>query len=112
MGMRITRIPPGEHDRMLADVSHLPHLVAAAIVAIQEERSLVVAGSGFKDSTRIAAGDAVLWRDIFMDNKEPVIRALDRLLAGLREYRTAMQAGDAQKIENLLAAAAKRRQSM
>lgn len=112
LGMRTTRITPGEHDRMLADVSHLPHMVAAAIVAIQEERSLGIAGPGFKDATRIAAGDAVLWRDIFMDNKEAVIRSLDRLLAGLREYRTAMQAGDGQKIENLLAAASKRRQSM
>jgi prephenate dehydrogenase len=112
LGMRTTRISPGEHDRMLGDVSHLPHLVAAAMVAIQEERSLAIAGPGFKDTTRIAAGDAGLWRDIFMDNKESVIRALDRLLAGLRDYRTAMQAGDGQKIENLLAAAAKRRQGM
>ncbi len=112
LGMRTTRISPGEHDRLLADVSHLPHLVAAAIVAIQEDRAMSVAGPGFKDVTRIAAGDAAMWRDIFMDNKEPVIRALDRLLAGLRDYRTAMQAGDHQKIENLLAAAAKRRQGM
>lgn len=112
LGMRTTRLTPGEHDRLLADVSHLPHLVAAAMVAIQEERAMSVAGPGFKDSTRIAAGDAGMWRDIFMDNKESVIRALDRLLAGLRDYRTAMQAGDSAKIESLLAAAAKRRQSL
>lgn len=112
LGMKTTRISPGEHDRLLADVSHLPHLIAAAVVAIQEDRAISVAGQGFRDATRIAAGDAGLWRDIFMDNKEPVIRALDRLLANLKDYRTALQAGDAQKIEGMLAAASKRRQGM
>jgi prephenate dehydrogenase len=112
LGMLTTRLSPGEHDRLLADVSHLPHLIAAAVVAIQEDRGMTVAGPGFRDSTRIAAGDAAMWRDIFMDNKESVIRSLDRLLAGLRDYRTALQANDSAKIESMLAAAAKRRQSL
>ena len=112
LGMRTTKLSPGEHDRLLADVSHLPHLIAAAIVAIQEDRAIDVAGPGFRDVTRIAAGDAGLWRDIFMDNKESVIRSLDRMLASLRDYRTALQANDGAKMEAMLAAAAKRRQGM
>ena len=111
-GMRTTRLSPGEHDRLLSDVSHLPHLLAAALVAIQEDRAIDVAGPGFRDVTRIAAGDAGLWRDIFTDNKESLIRSLDRLLGGLRDYRTALQANDGARIEQLLAAASKRRVAM
>ena len=112
LGMRTTQLSPGEHDRLLADVSHLPHLLAAAMVSIQEERAIGVAGPGFRDSTRIAAGDPALWRDIFLDNKEGVIRSLDRFMAGLKDYRTALQAGDGTKIEALLAAASERRKKM
>jgi prephenate dehydrogenase len=112
LGMRTTQLSPGEHDRLLADVSHLPHLLAAAMVSIQEERAIGVAGPGFKDSTRIAAGDAALWRDIFLDNKEGVIRSLDRFMASLKDYRTALQAGDGNRIESLLAAASERRKKM
>jgi prephenate dehydrogenase len=112
LGMRTTHLSPGEHDRLLADVSHLPHLLAAAIVSIQEDRAIGVAGPGFKDATRIAAGDPGLWRDIFMDNKEGVIRSLDRFMAGLKDYRTALQAGDGHRLEALLAAASERRKKM
>lgn len=112
LGMRTTQISPGEHDRLLADVSHLPHLLAAAMVSIQEERAIGIAGQGFKDSTRIAAGDAALWRDIFLDNREGVIRSLDRFMASLKDYRTALQAGDGHRIETLLAAASERRKKI
>jgi prephenate dehydrogenase len=112
LGMRTTRVQPADHDRLLADVSHLPHLIAAAVVALPDARGLSVAGQGFADVTRIAAGDAGLWRDIMMDNKESIIRSLDRLLAGLRDYRTALQASDAGKIEAMLAAAATKRKEM
>ena len=112
LGMRTTRVFPADHDRLLADVSHLPHLIAAAVVALPDARGLAVAGQGFADTTRIAAGDASLWRDIMMDNKESIIRSLDRLLAGLRDYRTALQASDAGKIETMLAAASARRKDI
>jgi prephenate dehydrogenase len=112
LGMRTTRVGPADHDRLLADVSHLPHLIASAVAALPEQRGLDVAGQGFRDVTRIAAGDAALWRDILMDNKESIIRSLDRLMANLRDYRTALQANDAGRIEAMLAAAAQRRREM
>ena len=112
LGMRTTHLSPGEHDRLLADASHLPHLIAAALVSIQEDRAISVAGPGFKDTTRIAAGDAALWRDIFLDNREGVIRSIDLFMAGLQTYRTALQAGDGSRIESLLAAASERRKKM
>ncbi|MFT3785637.1 MAG: prephenate dehydrogenase/arogenate dehydrogenase family protein [Tepidisphaeraceae bacterium] len=110
--MRTTRLSPVEHDHILSDVSHLPHLVAAAMMLMQEERGLKLAGSGLRDTTRIAAGDAGLWRDIFVDNRSALIRSLDRVLAHLRDFRTALQAGDSAKIEALLKVAAEKRRGM
>jgi prephenate dehydrogenase len=80
LGMRIIRMSPAEHDRRVAMISHLPHAVAAALVAIQDQTTLALAGKGFTDATRIAAGDGVLWRDIFLDNA-------DALRAGLAQLR-------------------------
>jgi prephenate dehydrogenase len=110
--MRLTRLSPTEHDHILSDVSHLPHLIASALVLMQEDRGLKMAGSGFRDTTRIAAGDASLWRDIFVDNRFAVIRSLDRVLAHLRDFRTALQANDGNKIESLLKNAAEKRRGM
>ncbi|MDB5289421.1 MAG: prephenate dehydrogenase [Phycisphaerales bacterium] len=86
LGMRTCRVSPEEHDRRLAEVSHLPHALAAALVMMQEEGSTALAGKGFHDMTRIAGGDAGLWRDILMDNRDNVrasIRALRERLDGL-----------------------------
>ncbi len=80
LGMRVIRLSPDEHDRRVAMVSHLPHAVAAALVGIQDDETLELAGKGFADATRIAAGDAVLWRDIFLDNA-------DQLRAGIGQLR-------------------------
>ncbi len=112
LNMRTTRLAPTEHDHILSDVSHLPHMVAAAMVLMQEDRGLKLAGNGFRDATRIAAGDAALWRDIFIDNRQAVIRSLDRILGHMREFRTALQAGDSGKIEAMLKVATEKRRGM
>ena len=79
LGMRLCRVSPQEHDRRLADVSHLPHALAAALMSIQEPQSIPLAGKGFHDMTRIAGGDGVLWRDIFLDNRDNVLLGIGRL---------------------------------
>ncbi len=79
LGMRTVRMSPAEHDRRVADISHLPHALAAALVAMQEGESLAFAGKGFADATRIAAGDGGLWRDIFLDNRDNLRASLTRL---------------------------------
>jgi prephenate dehydrogenase len=88
LGMRIVRHDPAEHDRLVALVSHLPHAAAAALVAVQEGDSVNLHGRGFLDSTRIAAGDAGLWLDIFLDNRQNLIAALDRLSGELAHLKT------------------------
>ena len=112
LGMRTTRVSPAEHDRQLADVSHLPHAVAAALVAMQEERSLELAGKGFADTTRVAAGDGGLWRDIFLDNREHVVDGIQRLQAELNRLVVALRANDAGAVKAWLDAAAQRREKL
>ena len=94
LGLRTVRHAPAEHDRLVALVSHLPHAAAAALVAVQSAASVDLHGRGYLDTTRIAAGDAGLWRDIFADNRENVIGAVDLLLEQLRRFRERLTTGD------------------
>ena len=112
LGMRTTRLSPVEHDRRLADVSHLPHAVAAALVAIQSDGALDLAGKGFADTTRIAAGDGGLWRDILLDNRDHVIAGIERLSGELARLAARLRADDAQGVKEWLDAAAARRDEL
>src|SRR5207253_5082147 len=85
LGMRITQLSPDEHDRLLAEVSHLPHALAAALVTLQSEKALNLAGKGFLDATRIAGGDGALWRDILMDNRDNLLASIGALKRHLGE---------------------------
>jgi prephenate dehydrogenase len=112
LGMRIARISPEDHDRLLADVSHLPHLLAAALVAMQDDAGLDLSGKGFLDTTRIAGGDGGLWRDIFLDNADNLKAGLRRLQSQLAiaELMLDLQSKDA--LRDWLNAAADRRQKV
>jgi prephenate dehydrogenase len=112
IGMRTTRLSPDEHDRRLADVSHLPHAVAAALVAMQDPDSFELAGKGFADATRIAAGDGGLWRDILVDNRENVLLSLERLRSQLETLAARLRDNDADGLKTWLDAAAMKRGSV
>jgi len=115
-GARVARLDPLRHDRILAAVSHLPHLLAFALVAEIAARKdgaeyLGNAGSGFRDFTRIAASSPEMWRDIALANR-------DALLTELAAYRTALDAlalsiehGDAAALEQMLTRAANARRT-
>lgn len=80
-GANITLMDPEEHDRIYAAVSHLPHLLAYALmntIADIDENYLAYAGQGFKDVTRIAASHPILWRDICRQNRENIIACIER----------------------------------
>lgn len=99
LGMRIVRHDPDEHDRLVALVSHLPHAVAAALVACQSPESINLRGKGFTDTTRIAAGDAQLWRDIFTDNSGHVVASIDQMIERLQTVRAMIESKDATTLE-------------
>lgn len=112
IGMRITRVGPDEHDELLAQVSHLPHAVAAALVATQSEAGLKLAGKGFLDATRIAGGDGSLWRDIFIDNRDNVLAAVGRLREELARVEGMLKNNDTGGLAEWLDAAAGRREAL
>ena len=108
LGARVETMTPQAHDDALAAVSHLPHLLAFAYfqsVAAQPEgqRFLALAGPGFRDFTRIAAGDPALWRDVFVANREAVLRHSAAFRAELQRFEAALAAGDPAAIEVLIA---------
>lgn len=98
----------GHHDHIVAAISHLPHIVAAALVgavadaAEAEPRTLALAAGGFRDTTRIASGDPAMWRDICLTNREPLLDMLDRFDDVLRSFRRAIQEADALALESQL----------
>ncbi len=102
LGAAVIEMPPDEHDRALAATSHLPHLAAAAIAGLTPEQYVTLTASGWQDSTRIAAGDPSLWRQILQANRTNVLAALDEYMARLAEWRAALEAQDAAKLEKLL----------
>jgi len=109
LGMRVCRLSPEEHDMLLADISHLPHAVAAALVAMQSEEGMKLAGKGFLDATRIACGDGRLWRDILLDNRDNVLAAIGRLKASLAELEQLLDPARGDELAAWLDRAAQRR---
>lgn len=109
LGLRTKRLSPDDHDRLVCDVSHLPHAVAASLVAMQSEAALELAGKGFQDTTRVAAGDAGLWRDILIDNADSVRSSIARLRLQLDELEQRLDPTQAQALFDWLQAAAEKR---
>jgi prephenate dehydrogenase len=101
LGARVRVMDPEEHDRCLAVTSHLPHLVASALAGILAPELQELTASGFRDTTRIAAGDASLWTGIFAQNRQAVLDALERFADRLANYRRALEAGDWPALDQL-----------
>ena len=94
LGAMVHVMSPEEHDQALAGMSHLPHLVASALAKCTPPEYLPLAATGWADTTRVAAGDAELWTQIFSQNSAAMLPALDRLIAQLQEMRTQMATGE------------------
>ena len=109
LGMRTTKLSPPEHDQLLAEVSHLPHALAAALVTLQSEKALTLAGKGFLDATRIAGGDGALWRDILMDNRDNVLASIGNLRKHLGELEGLLNGEGREELAKWLDRAAARR---
>ncbi len=105
LGSRVVEMEPDEHDRSLAAISHLPHLAAAAVAAATPQELVFLAGGGWFDTTRVAAGDPALWQQILLSNDTHVLAALDRLNENLDTLRQAIVSRDAASLEQLLAEA-------
>lgn len=105
LGCRVLSLDPIRHDELVAQISHLPHLVAAALVQAASEESLSLIGNGFRDTTRVASGPPAMWTDILLSNRTAMESALGRLIATLEQARTQLRAGDEKGLHQLLAQA-------
>ena len=94
LGSAVRHLSPETHDHLVAEISHLPHLAAYALVAAAEADALPLVGRGFVDTTRIAASAESLWTDIFRDNRRPLLDALTRYEAVLDRWRDLVARGD------------------
>ena len=109
LGATTRRMTPAAHDRAVARVSHLPHLLAALIVASQGAGSMDLAGGGFLDTTRIASASPAMWREIMLTNRAAVLAAIDDTDERLMVLRDLIELGDGPGIERFLTRAKKRR---
>lgn len=110
-GARVIAMEPTTHDQALASVSHVPHFLAAAYMAQVSRASnadlrLSLAGTGFRDFTRIAAGSPEVWRDIFLSNREAVLSEIEQFSAILEDLRQTLERADADALEDALEQAA------
>jgi prephenate dehydrogenase len=115
-GAIIHRLTPEEHDKVFAAVSHLPHLLAYALVddiAAKPHADLLFqyAASGFRDFTRIAGSSPEMWRDISLANRDAMLVELDAYLAQLTKLRALLQAADGAGLESVYANAQRARQA-
>jgi prephenate dehydrogenase len=114
IGSQVLRMTPENHDAAFAAVSHLPHMLAFAYfnsVAKQPAGKdyLSLAGPGFRDFTRIAASDSVVWRDILMSNREELIKQAQRFRHTLDAMEHVIRSGNMEALEDLIRSAAEAR---
>lgn len=108
IGAKVDIMEPGHHDMVLAITSHLPHLIAYTIVGTATDlegdlkREVIkYSASGFRDFTRIAASDPVMWRDIFLTNGPAVLEILQRFTEDLTALQKAIRKADGKTLEDL-----------
>ena len=105
LGARVDSMTPERHDLVLALTSHLPHLIAYSVVATASDLESVGRGEvikysagGFRDFTRIAASDPVMWRDVFLNNRDAVLDVLGRFTEDLAALQRAIRWGDGEAL--------------
>jgi cyclohexadieny/prephenate dehydrogenase len=98
LGSRVALMDAGRHDRVLATTSHVPHLIAYTLVGTAVDMETVTgdevvkfSAGGFRDFTRIAASDPVMWRDVFLSNREATLEVVDRFIEDLAALKRAIR---------------------
>lgn len=106
LGSAVHLETPRGHDAIVAQLSHVPHIISAALASSLERATMQAkdfCGNGLKDTTRIAAGDPGLWQEIITQNRSEVLAALSQFEDEITRFRNAIEAEDTQAIESLLA---------
>jgi len=109
---RVLRMSAAAHDAAVASTSHVPHLLASALANATPGDLLPLAAGGWLDITRVAAGDAEMWRQILVENRVHVLKSLAKFEKVLTSFRAALEAGDQDRLLSLLEAGKKTRDSV
>jgi prephenate dehydrogenase len=112
LGSVVIQMSPEEHDKALALSSHLPHVAAVALAATLPEKYFRLSGTGMQDTSRLAAGDPELWKQILMQNRDNVLNALEKYGSKLSALHAAIRDGNEEEIERILTAAKKTRDAL
>ena len=112
LGCSVKLMTPSDHDRIFANVSHLPHIAAAALINASKTEELKFAGKGFMDTSRIASGPANIWADILLTNANNTTKGIDKIIAELLKLKKAVKSGNEKQIEKLLEAARVKRAAL
>lgn len=112
MGSRTIQMSALEHDQAMAQVSHLPHLVASALAAVTDSSLLPLAGTGWQDTTRIAAGSVELWQQIVAENQQPILDSLRSYSNHLKDWMEAIESANFQRLAELLKSGKEKRDSV
>lgn len=109
LGCSVKLMKPAEHDRTFANISHLPHIVAMALINANDNEDLKFASKGFIDTSRIASGPANIWADVLLTNIDNITKAIDKTIAELRKTKKAIKSQNKKQIEYLLETARRKR---
>ncbi len=118
LGATVLAMEPAAHDRAVAAISHVPHLLSTALVNLaasqsaSDETLLRIAAGGFKDMTRIAAGNSQMWTDICMTNQEAILELLGRFSSQLERLSGALADADGQRLLDVLEEASRLRATL
>ena len=112
LGCSVKLMTPAEHDRIFANVSHLPHITAAALINANNNEELKFAGKGFMDTSRIASGPANIWADVLLTNANNTTKGIDKIIAELVKLKKAIKKENKREIEKLLKKAKTKRAAM
>lgn len=112
LGSVVIQMAPEEHDRALAETSHFPHMLAALLAGMLPEPYFRLTGTGFLDTTRIAAGDVEMWTQICMQNRRNLLEVCRKFGERLRHMASALEKGDAPAVQQILTLGKKNRDAL
>jgi prephenate dehydrogenase len=109
IGCFVRVMKPADHDKVFANVSHLPHMLAAALINANNGKDLKFAGKGFMDTSRVASGPANIWADILLTNASNATRGIENVVTELKKFQKAIKNENKREIEKLLEKARSKR---
>jgi prephenate dehydrogenase len=112
LGAEVVSMPARVHDAMVSKISHLPHLLAYALCNTVSDKELAIAGSGFRDATRIAKSSPEMWAEIFIQNKKSLLKSITLFERNLRMLKTSILRGKKPVLGTKLKCAMKKRTAL